>query len=49
MKTDTITGILILLTLIEIVVIKVGRGTEHHSKQLFGINRSASINSAGTV
>ena len=49
MKADTIASSLLVLTLIEIVVIKVGRGTEHHSKQLFGINRSASINSAGTV
>ena len=46
MKTDTIAGVLLVLTLIEIVVIEAGRGTEHYSNQLFGINRPASINSA---
>ena len=46
-STDTIAGSLLVLTLSEIVVIKVGWGAEHRSKQLN--DRSSSINSARTV
>ena len=48
-RTDTIAGSLLVLTLSEIVVIKAGKGAERRSKQLFGNDRSSSVNSAQTV